>query len=847
MDTFDLLPTLAAGELEQTSAPELVAAIFRSRASGTLSIEGDGGVEIRQFFRTGDMCGSAFFAGFRTLAQVLLANDWVAALDIDASRAEAQAQNQRHGTVLVGKGLLTAEQLKQALYTQHRQNLAALLALDRGHYELRGWEPPPAWSRELSIDPVSVLVDALEADRMAARRRRVLDWLGSHAARLSVDWPEISARVQIDNADRRAAALLALPRRLPEFTAASRLPPARAEGLLVALLLTGAVEAHPGSASSAGAKTGQPAAAPPPSVPPPSAVPHYVPSTAPAAVEAEPVEREPVSEPILIPEGDSSGAGGGELVPLEAEPPPRPAQPTWPSPPALPATGPKTRTLSPGMRLFSRPPAMPPSMPPRPATTPGYRIAPEPPPAPIPSKPPPPRAPRSNPNLARAASRPATPPGGQAVTRSRPPPPPLEPPPPPPAEPDLMAPDFAPSFAPQPQQPPPEPYPAPPPARAVLADADAFAQIEAMAIEEMKRTTRDAADAAARELPGAPALEVDDTSHSGLRRLDGGGFEVDRSPGDPLQGADFHARRQQPAPSIPPPDDASAALRKKMRAQGMRNLGAGQPSAPEAPTYHQSYSAPAPVVIDESLLSFEDRRFIDEVRGRAKSGGEQDAWLRLGVARSATSDQIRAAYLEAAKRYHPDRAGAAGLAGIQEELRLVFTSMKEAYDSIATAPAREAYTTQLKTGTTGKVQGKKEEAAMTLKMGEVLLKKRDFSAALAKLRRSVELDPNGDSLAALAWGLMCDPGTSPAGKEEAAALLNRALRAHGLSARTYYVAGVLWRTKDPDSAADAFRKALELEPNHADASLELRLLEMRQGKKSSGGGVLSTLLFGKKR
>ena len=141
---------------------------------------------------------------------------------------------------------------------------------------------------------------------------------------------------------------------------------------------------------------------------------------------------------------------------------------------------------------------------------------------------------------------------------------------------------------------------------------------------------------------------------------------------------------------------------------------------------------------------------------------------------------------------------------------------------------------------------------MALKMGEVLLKKRDFDAALHKLRRSVDLDANADSLAALAWGIVSDPKVSPAGKEEAMSLINRALRAAGLTARAYYVAGVLFRTKDPESAADAFRKALQLDPKHSDASLELRLLETRQGKsvakaKEKVGGVLSGLLFGRRK
>jgi Tfp pilus assembly protein PilF len=62
------------------------------------------------------------------------------------------------------------------------------------------------------------------------------------------------------------------------------------------------------------------------------------------------------------------------------------------------------------------------------------------------------------------------------------------------------------------------------------------------------------------------------------------------------------------------------------------------------------------------------------------------------------------------------------------------------------------------------------------------------------------------------------------------------------------VAGVLWRTKDPESATEAFRKALQLDPQHSDAALELRLIEQRRGKspQKPGSGGLSGL-FGKRK
>ena len=149
METFELLPSLAQGDLADTSAPELVAAVYRSRASGTLWVEAKAS-EIRMFFRSGEMCGSGFFTGFRTLAHVLLENEWVDAIEIDSSREEAEKSKKRHGEVLVAKGLLTHEQLNTALGAQHQANLATLLALTAGKYDWRGSEPPPTWARTLS-------------------------------------------------------------------------------------------------------------------------------------------------------------------------------------------------------------------------------------------------------------------------------------------------------------------------------------------------------------------------------------------------------------------------------------------------------------------------------------------------------------------------------------------------------------------------------------------------------------------------------------------------------------------------------------------------------------------------
>jgi curved DNA-binding protein CbpA len=623
VDTFELLPSLAQGSLPESSIPELVAAAVRSRASGTLWLETPQAAEVRVFFRAGDMCGASSFPGVQTLAHVLLANDWVNALDIESTQEESVRTKRRHGEVLVARRLLTPEQLQAALVAQHTTNLLNLMRITAGQYDWRGWEPPPAWAREVVVHPVGCLVDAMEEEQHAPRRAKVMAWLGDHPVQLSVDWPDLQERATLAAVDRRAAALLALPRTLPDFVRISQLPQSRAEALLATLLLVGAAEAR---------------------------------DLADAVIEAEPLP----------------------------EPPPEPA-------------------------------------------------------------PPPPRKRHQN--------------------------------------------------------------------GAPLDEREQLARLDSLSLEDLEN------DASSDEVE----LELDHERAG--RRTPAAGSAPQR--GVSSGGMDEERARE---------------LRKKMLARGMRNLSGAPRSGIEGGVESPAESQAAAV---QGHLSSDDQRFTDEVRSRLRLAPSQNAYLRLGLDSSANSESIRASYLNLAKRFHPDRAAGPALSFLQAELQTLFSLLKEAYEHTSSPDGRERYDASLKAASPAEMR--REEAAIALKMGDALLKKRDFAAAVDKLRLAVDLDESGDSLAALAWCLVSDPKSPAPAREEAASLINRALRAPGATARTFYVAGVLWRTKDPDSAADAFRQALEIDPKHPDAALELRLIEQRRGKQAKAPGVLSGLLFGKRK
>ena len=271
-----------------------------------------------------------------------------------------------------------------------------------------------------------------------------------------------------------------------------------------------------------------------------------------------------------------------------------------------------------------------------------------------------------------------------------------------------------------------------------------------------------------RAAPSQRRLAVDEDE--ALARLDSLSLddlpELPAQPGDPLEealeidhrprhggaagGSTAGSGREEPTfdhalePEAGGSDEGqSRDLRKKMTARGLRNLG-GMPSAPEEQGGAVRQEAEVPrAVLDESLLTPEDQRFVDEVRSRARMAMTQNAYARLGVSPGATNDQIKSAYLGLAKRFHPDRASGPGLGAMQPELQALFGQLKDSYDAISTAELRTRYDAKQKAG--GKPNSRRDEATLALKMGDVLFKKRDFEGAIQKLRRAVDLEATGDA------------------------------------------------------------------------------------------------------
>jgi CheY-like chemotaxis protein/tetratricopeptide (TPR) repeat protein len=240
----------------------------------------------------------------------------------------------------------------------------------------------------------------------------------------------------------------------------------------------------------------------------------------------------------------------------------------------------------------------------------------------------------------------------------------------------------------------------------------------------------------------------------------------------------------------------------------------------------------------------------DSMAARFEQTKEQTYFEILGVSESASVKDVRKAFLELAKKFHPDRLSAAD----EPTRRLaadLFARMSEAHDTLSDPEQRKAYLQALKSKTSGNGGAGSTAivaAEFQFQKGEALFKKRDYAGALERFSSALELhDSEGEFHAYYGWTyFLAHPGDEKA-QDIAREHLERAIQLAPRSATGYYFLGLQRKAcGDGDHAERMFRKVVEIQPRHVEASRELRLASMRRGKKGQGegGGLFG---FGRKK
>ena len=227
----------------------------------------------------------------------------------------------------------------------------------------------------------------------------------------------------------------------------------------------------------------------------------------------------------------------------------------------------------------------------------------------------------------------------------------------------------------------------------------------------------------------------------------------------------------------------------------------------------------------------EQEKRLNALREAAHKLMVADHFVALGVSRTATLEEVKKAFVEAAKTWHPDRAPP-GLEDARPVLGKLFARLEVARATLSDPAARKQYVDDLaKPATASDLTS--AEATMEFRKAEALLKKHDATGGEAHLRKAVQLAPrNVEYQAVLVW-IHAKPDTKPERLKELAADLDRLIDRDSTSERAYfYRAQLRKRLGQLDAAHADFLRAAALNPKNVDAVREVRIYTMR--KERSG-------------
>ncbi len=221
----------------------------------------------------------------------------------------------------------------------------------------------------------------------------------------------------------------------------------------------------------------------------------------------------------------------------------------------------------------------------------------------------------------------------------------------------------------------------------------------------------------------------------------------------------------------------------------------------------------------------------------------------LGLTQACTPDQVREAYFQLAKVFHPDRASALGLNDVVDQAEEIFTRVSEAHNILAEDETREEYNEKLEGRDVKADVLSAVEAEFIFQKGVFHLRKKDYKQALRHFEEAYKLNAmEGEHLAYMAWTIYSDPARDRFRTwDTIMEQMEKSLTISPNSSTCHYFMGELHAAKGNDrKAVEFFNKTLEINPDHLEAERHLRLIKIRQDKQQStagkGVGFLSRLL-----
>ena len=239
-----------------------------------------------------------------------------------------------------------------------------------------------------------------------------------------------------------------------------------------------------------------------------------------------------------------------------------------------------------------------------------------------------------------------------------------------------------------------------------------------------------------------------------------------------------------------------------------------------------------------TLTAQEDPR-RKEIIERSQVIDKMDYFAMLGLAETATAEEVKAAYFGLARTWHPDKLPS-HLSEVKDQCSRVFARLSEAHATLIDSEKRARYIQVMKEG--GATPEEQDavanvlEATIDFQKAEISLRRGDNAGAEALARKAHQADPQqAEYLAMLAWLEALKPdGQSPEATQAKIAMLNKACSMNAKCERAFYYRAMLHKRAGYEEQAIAdFKTATTLNVHNVDAQRELRLLEMRRKSGAS--------------
>jgi tetratricopeptide (TPR) repeat protein len=234
----------------------------------------------------------------------------------------------------------------------------------------------------------------------------------------------------------------------------------------------------------------------------------------------------------------------------------------------------------------------------------------------------------------------------------------------------------------------------------------------------------------------------------------------------------------------------------------------------------------------------------------------------LGIPRGSTEAQVKEAYFRQARRYHPDARQDPALADLRDKMDAIFIRLGHAFEVLRNTRARLSYEATLPARSSGSMPAAREvalpapppdpalearRAAENVRRAEKLMEESKYWDAIQLLEPAVQALGGAQKQRArvvLARALVKNPNWLHQAEE----VLQTVVQDEPSHQEAHFALGALYRERGLKSrAAGAFRRVLDLNPEHKEAAAELLEMGDVAAEAPAESGGLLRKLFGRRK